>query len=516
MMGFAMTRNPLKALHIGVLAVMVLTLVSCGGENIPSSENGRPNIVLILTDDMTLADLEYMAETKRLIGEQGTTFDQFLVSMSLCCPSRVCILRGQYPHNSQIVGNKPPAGGFQMVYQLGLEESTVAVWLQDAGYRTALIGKYLNGYPATATPTYIPPGWDEWYVPAGDELMNDFAYQGFNYFLNENGKIVDYGYAPEDYTTDVFAGKAVDFIHQSSQDSQPFFLYTATYAPHRPSVPAPRHAGLFEDIQLPASPSINEEDISDKSRFFGRNPLLTDEQVDDLRQQYRLRIQSLQAVDEMVAKIYAALEEAGQLDNTYIFFTSDNGYHLGEHRLLAGKNTPFEEDIRVPLLVRGPGIKAGTVIGKLASNIDLAPTIAELAGVVPPDFVDGRSLVPLLKNRIIFSWRDGLLIRREASIDETVWLDPVSVLGPQGEVEPLDSIYDAKAGGQFIALRTSDYTYVEFKNGDKELYDLRNDPYQLENIYETADPKFLHELHEWLKKLKDCRADTCREYDTEP
>ncbi len=506
----------MKALHACAVGIVILTLASCNGTTAPLSASKRPNIILILTDDMTLADLEYMAETKRLIGEQGATFDQFIVSMSLCCPSRVCILRGQYPHNSQIVGNKPPAGGFQMVYQLGLEESTIAVWLQKQGYRTALVGKYLNGYPATATPTYIPPGWDEWYVPAGDELMNDFAYQGFNYFLNENGEIVDYGDAPEDYTTDVFAGKAVDFIQRSSQGDQPFFVYLSTYAPHRPSVPAPRHADLFEDIQLPASPAINEEDISDKSRFFARNPLFDEEQMEYLRQQYRLRAQSLQAVDEMVAKIYAALEEAGQLDNTYIFFTSDNGYHLGEHRLLAGKNTPFEEDIRVPLLVRGPGIKAGTVIGKLASNIDLAPTLAELAGVIPPDFVDGRSLVPLLKNRIIFSWREGLLIRREASVDETVWLDPVPALGPQGEVEPLDSIYDARAGGQFIALRTYDYTYVEFKNGDKELYDLKNDPYQLENIYETADPKFLDELHEWLKLLKDCKADTCREYDTQP
>jgi arylsulfatase A-like enzyme len=506
----------IKVFHTCATILLALILASCKGIAVPSFTSKQPNIVLILTDDMTFSDLKYMAETNRLIGEQGATFDQFIVSMSLCCPSRVSILRGQYPHNSQIVGNKPPAGGFQMVYRLGLEKSTVAVWLQEAGYRTALIGKYLNGYPATASPTYIPPGWDEWYVPAGDELMNDFAYQGFNYFLNENGTIVDYGNAPEDYTTDVFAGKAVDFIRRSSQGDRPFFVYVATYAPHRPSVPAPRHTDWFPDIQLPTSPSINEEDISDKSRFFGRNPLLTVEQVEDLRQQYRLRIQSLQAVDEMVAKIYTTLKETGQLDNTYIFFTSDNGYHLGEHRLLAGKNTPFEEDIRVPLLVRGPGIKAGTVIEELTSNIDLAQTFSELASVVPPDFVDGRSLVPLLKNKTISSWRKGLLIRREASIDETVWLSPIPAFGPQGEIEPIDSIYDSKAGGQFIALRTNEFIYVVFKNGDRELYDLVNDPYQLENIYKTADHEFLVKLHEWLRKLRDCRAETCREYDLAP
>ena len=503
----------MKTLHSLFITICALALLSCSVGQSPATE--RPNIILVLTDDMALTDLAYMPETTRLIGEEGASFDQYLVSMSLCCPSRVCILRGQYPHNSQIVGNKPPAGGFQKVYDLELEESTVAVWLQEQGYQTALIGKYLNGYPGSAGPTYIPPGWNEWYVPANDELMNDFAYHGFNYFLNENGKVVEYGGAPEDYTTDVFAGKAVDFIKRNSEGNQPFFIYAAVYTPHRPSVPAPRHADLFEDIQLPASPSFNEEDISDKSRFFSRNPLLSDEQVEDLRRQHRLRAQSLQAVDEMVAKIYATLEGTGQLDNTYIFFTSDNGYHLGEHRLLAGKDNAFEEDIRVPLLVRGPGIKPGTIIDELTGNIDLAQTFSELAGVVPPDFVDGRSLVPLLKNKLIFSWRQAFLLRREPSVDETASIKPPLPQQLPGEVEPPDSIYDNKPGGQFISLRTTDYTYVEFKNGDKELYDLKNDPYQLNNIAGTADPKLLAKLHEWLKLLKDCKADTCRVYEME-
>jgi N-acetylglucosamine-6-sulfatase len=504
----------MKNFRTFIILICTFALLSCTIGKSPSTD--QPNIILILTDDMALSDINYMPETMRLIGEQGATFNQFLVSMSLCCPSRVCILRGQYPHNSQIVGNKPPAGGFEKVYDLNLEKSTVAVWLHEQGYQTALIGKYLNGYPGTAGTTYIPPGWDEWYVPAGDEMLNDAAYRGFNYFLNENGNIVKYGNAPEDYTTDVFAGKVIDFINRNSEDNQSFFIYAATYAPHRPSVPAPRHADLFEEIQLPASPSINEQDISDKSRFFARNPSLNDAELEDLRQQYRLRIQSLQAVDEMVAKIYTTLEERGLLDNTYIFFTSDNGYHLGEHRLLAGKDNAFEEDIHVPLLVRGPGIKPGTIVDELTGNVDLAQTFSELAGIIPPDFVDGRSLVPLLKNKLFVAWRDAYLLRREPSIDEEASITIPTIQQPPGEVEPPDSIYDLKPGGQFVGIRTNKYTYVEFKNGDKELYDLINDPYQLINIAKTADTKLLARLHEWLKLLKECKADTCREFDMEP
>lgn len=499
-----------RAILVSIVLLTVLSLVACSG----TMGGKQPNIILILTDDMTLLDLKYMPQTSKLIGDQGASFTQFFVGMSLCCPSRESILRGQYPHNTQIVGNKPPAGGFQKVYDLGLEKSNVAVWLHDKGYKTALIGKYLNGYPGTAGPTYIPPGWSEWYVPAGDELMNDAAYQGFNYFLNENGEIVHYGDAAEDYTTDVFSGIAVEFIKRNAGD-QPFFAYIATYAPHRPSVPAPRHADLFEDIQLPASPSMNEQDISDKSRFFSRIPLLSADDMEDMRQQYRVRIQSLQAVDDMVSAIYNALEVSGQLDNTYLFFTSDNGYHLGEHRLLAGKHTPFEEDILVPLLVRGPGIKPGTVSDKLTGNIDLAPTFAELANAKMPDFPDGRSLVPLMKSLPVFSWRDAFLLRREPQPDDTGLLKFVTFPTP-GEVEPMDSVYDNRPGGQFIAIRTADYTYVEFKNGDRELYDLKNDPYQLENIFDTADPELLHYLHEWLQNLKACQADTCREIDKKP
>lgn len=509
----------IKILRNFFLILFSITLLSCGAGNPSAGTSKRPNIIFILTDDMASTDLAYMPKTIKLIQKEGATFNQFLINMPLCCPSRTSILRGQYAHNTQITDNQPPGGGFEKVYRLGLEKSTIAVWLQDAGYRTALIGKYLNGYPAEASRTYIPPGWTEWYSSPGDMNFNDVAYTEFNYTLNENGTLVPYGDAPEDYGTDVYANKAVSFIKRSTEAGQPFFAYIATYAPHNPSTPAPRHANMFLDLSLPRTPSFNEADVSDKSRFFSKNPLLTDADITLLQEKYRLRIQSLQAVDDLVESVVAELQATGQLNNTYIFFSSDNGFHLGEHRLPAGKQTAFEEDIRVPLLVRGPGIQPGQVINQLIGNIDLAPTFAELGRGTVPTFVDGRSVVPLLKGDFIFSWRNAYLIERGALGNENSFAAEynISQNGPlAGDREPPDSIYDSKVGGAFIGLRTSNYTYLEFKNGDVELYDLRQDPYELQNIAQTADPKLLAKLHKWLSELETCEAKSCRKYETGP
>jgi arylsulfatase A-like enzyme len=501
-----------------LLVLCCVSLCACDIERTPAAAT-KPNIILILTDDMTVGDLAFMPKTKMLIEDQGASFSQFLISMPLCCPSRTSILRGQYSHNTKILGNEPPAGGFERFYQLGLEGSTIAVWLQNAGYRTALIGKYLNGYPAEASRTYVPPGWTEWYSSPGDINYNDAAYTEFNYTLNENGALVKYGDAPQDYGTDVYAARAADFIQRSADAGQPFFAYIATYAPHNPSTPAPRDADKFADLQLPHSPSFNEADTSDKSRFFADDPLLTDTDIELLQQKYQLRIQSLQAVDDLVETIVQKLQATDQLDNTYIFFASDNGFHLGEHRLPAGKDTAFEEDIRVPLLVRGPGVQPGKTVQEITGNIDLAPTFAELAGIQPPDFVDGRSLVPLLQSRFIWGWRKAYLLERGVSGENGFITDSAITLGTPlltGEREPVDSTYDYKAGGSFRGLRTDDYTYVEFQNGDVELYDLRADPYQLENIARTAGSALLDKFHKWLSELENCAENSCRELDANP
>ncbi|MBV6397259.1 MAG: Multifunctional alkaline phosphatase superfamily protein PehA [Anaerolineales bacterium] len=473
-----------------------------------SAANASPNILYILTDDMAASDLQYMPKTLELLGAQGITFDNFFVSMALCCPSRACMLRGQYPHNTQIVGNNPPDGGFEKFNQLGLEESTLAVWLQEAGYNTALIGKYLNGYPGNMGKKYIPPGWTEWY-----SSVEGSAYDQYNYTLNENGTLVAYGDAPEDYGTDVYAAKTTDFMARSVAEGKPFFAYVSVYAPHSPATPAPRHENLFADLTLPRPPSFNEEEIGDKPQALRGNPLLRQRGIRNLEQAYRKRIQSLQAVDEMIANFVTQLETLGQLDNTYIVFTADNGYHLGEHRLPQGKNTPYEEDIRVPLLVRGPNVEAGAVVEALAGNIDLAPTFAELAGISAPAFVDGRSLVPFLRGETPSNWREAFLLERGSQSAQTSRNIPAT---PDPALEAPDSPLDRARAVNYAGLRTAEYTYVEYANGEIELYDLRADPYQLQNIAGAADPSLLAVLHEWLESLRQCQADSCREAEMQP
>jgi arylsulfatase A-like enzyme len=310
-----------------------------------------------------------MPKLKSLITDQGETFTNYFVSESLCCPSRATTLRGQYPHNTEIVGNVMPTGGFRKFFQLGEEKSTVAVWLQDTGYRTMLVGKYLNGYSLKTDPLYIPPGWSEWYSP-----MKGDPYSEYNYTLNENGQQVAYGHQPKDYGTDVYVGKTVDFIQRSAQDGKLFFIYLAPYAPHADYTPAPRHANLFADLKAPRTPNYNEADVSDKPAYIRNRPLLTQTQQDLIDKDYRKRVQSLQAIDEGIEAIVNTLKANGQLDNTYIFFTSDNGYHLGNHRQLVGKVSPYEEEMRVTMIVRGPGVPAGVTLEHLTGNVDLAPT----------------------------------------------------------------------------------------------------------------------------------------------
>jgi arylsulfatase A-like enzyme len=459
---------------------------------------------------MTAADLEYMPKTRALLGEAGVSFDQFLISMALCCPSRSCILRGQYPHNTEIVGNVEPDGGFNKFHDLGREESTVAVWLQQAGYRTALFGKYLNGYPGNQGPFHIPPGWTEWY-----SSVKGNAYNEYGYTLNENGTLVDYKNSPADYGTDVYAAKAADFIQRSAAAGAPFFAYISVYAPHAPAEPAPRHRFLFKDAMMPIRPSFNELDMSDKPQFIREADPLDSAQIRRIELQYRQRLRSLQAVDEMTANLVAQLENLGQLDNTYIFFTSDNGFHMGEHRLPPGKDTPYEEDIRVPLLVRGPGVQAGAVVDALAGNIDLAPTFAEIAGIAAPDFVDGRSLVPFLRGETPANWRAAFLLERGSQQSATSTNFPLIPTATAPDLEAPDSARDRGPLPTYVGLRTAHYTYVEYSNGEIELYDLGADPYQLSNLATTADASLLQAMHIWLNALKGCQADVCRAAESE-
>ena len=492
----------------------------------PNSAKGKPNIIFILTDDLNAEEFQYMPQLKALIADQGVTFSNYFVPESLCCPSRSSTQRGQYPHNTKIFTNNLPLGGFGRFFNLDEENSTIAVWLQNAGYRTMLVGKYLNGYPGKNGPAYIPPGWNEWY----SAVNGDAAYSEYNYILNENGQKVSYGNKPEDYGTDVYVGKAVDFIQRTAKTGQPFFMYLAPYAPHAPYTPAPRHANLFPDAKAPRSPNYNEADVSDKPGYLNNLPLITQKQMDTIDNDYRNRLRSLQAVDEGIQKIVNTLQAAGQLDNTYIFFTSDNGYHLGNHRMLEGKIAPYEEELHLILEVRGPNVPAGKTLDHLVGNIDLAPTWAELGGATAADFVDGRSLLPLLSNnptplaqwRHVFSLEWGPDPLEEQAVAKT----PVPQINP-GEDEPPDpDQVNATALPPdkqkklvipyFRGVRLQTMSYVEYRTGEVELYDLKADPYELNNLAPKADPKLLAQFAQRVKDLATCKAASCRTVEDEP
>lgn len=482
-----------------IIAVIVLALLAGCTMNNPFKD--PPNVILILTDDMDMALVPYIEKTNRLIGEEGATLDSYFITTPVCCSSRASMLRGQYAHNTDILQNSP---GFARFYKLDEEQDTLNVWLQKAGYRTALFGKYLNNYPVNAGKNYVPPSWTDWAAFISNRGDGNFFY---NYTMNVNGELVDFADSPEDYSTDLILEKSLAFIGSSVAADSPFFLFVSVYAPHGPAIPAPRHRGLFSDLTYPQKPSFDEADISDKPLLI--QTLATSGDVfdeNDANGYFQGRASSLQAVDELVEKLVQTLESNGELDNTYIFFTSDNGFHLGEHGLPSGKGTAYEEDIRVPFMVRGPGIEPGTTVSQMTANIDFAPTVAEIAGVDPAFFVDGRSLLPLLLGEQV-PWRDGLLVEF-GYIDEEEPLDAP----PDPET---DNALNGVRGGAFRAIRGPDYVYVEYANGEIEFYDLTADPYQLENLTGSLSAETLSALQAKLGELKYCEDKTCRELDQE-
>jgi N-acetylglucosamine-6-sulfatase len=489
-----------------VLLPFLLVLAVLQAGSAPRAATARPNVVFILTDDqdLLLHSLDFMPQTRALIAQKGMTFQQDFVPLSLCCPSRSTILTGLYPHNHKIYNNRAPDGGFAKFEALGHEETTIATALHAAGYRTALFGKYMNNYPRQDDLTHVPPGWDEFASPAAGQ-----PYTEFNYTLNENGSLVQYARDPDDYLTDVIAAKATDFIRRSAAGNSPFFLYLAPYAPHKPATPAPRHANLFASLHAPRTPSFDEADVSDKPARIRKLPRLSAADIAAIDALYRRRTQSLQAVDEAVAAVVQALEESGQLANTYIIFTSDNGFHMGQHRMKAGKYTPYETDVHMPLLVRGPGIAAGSATSLPTSSVDFAPTIAELAGAKLPFPVDGRSFAPILHGQRPAGWRQVILLEQFAFV-------PANDV-PPGVLEPPDP-QDGKviAYPSHLGVRTANLKYVEYGTGEREVYDLRRDPDELNNLAAHSDPGWLARMSTLARALGACAGDACRQLEARP
>jgi N-acetylglucosamine-6-sulfatase len=466
------------------------------GELVPfRALDRRPNVVVVMTDDQTVADMQVMAKTRRLIGGDGVTFDQSYVSYSLCCPSRATYLTGLYAHNHHVLGLTPPLGGYDKFARLD-GNNTLPVWLEGSGYQTAHIGKYLNGYgDRLGRRPAVPPGWSEWYGTVGTTTYRMWGYRMF-----DHGRLRQYGSQfdenPALYQTDVTGRVATDFINRHAGPGQPFFLSVAFLAPHhegerirfryRHTVrPAPRDRGAFAGRPMQPSPGFDERDTSDKPRFLQRiyRPLTAADKRELLAQQHD-RQESLLAVDDQIGRLVHTLRLTGELDNTYIVFTSDNGYMQGEHRVAYGKMLAYDPSTRVPLLVRGPAVAEGRVSHELVANIDLTPTIAQIAGARPTRPCDGRSLLPYA--------RDPRRLTNRPLLHETAALPPGTRI-EQALKDPSEVLADARAAqdesarpvyptAPYRAIRTRRWLYVRWRNGAEELYDRVRDAGQLTSL----------------------------------
>jgi N-acetylglucosamine-6-sulfatase len=448
----------------------------------------HPNIVFVLTDDLAWNLIKYMPHVREMQRE-GETFTRYFVTDSLCCPSRASIFTGRLPHNTGVFTNSPPDGGFNVFHSSGQESKTFATSISSiprAHYETAMMGKYLNGYePSTL---YTPPGWTEWDV-AGD------PYSEFNYDLDQNGRLVSYGDSPSDYLTDVLADRGVRFIRQATNANHPFMLEIATYAPHAPATPAPRDLHHLRGLTAPETPAFNFANLNPPT-WLANLPPLDSGALGRLNYQFRNRATSVEAVDDLIARIENTLANRDVADNTYLVFSSDNGFHMGDHRLLQGKLTAFDTDIRVPLIVVGPDVPAGKTVERLAANIDLRSTFSRLTGARVPKSVDGRSLVPLLRGKPVDNWRGATLIEHHGPVNDTS--DP--------DFEPAPHANPPS----YEAIRKPRSLYVEYANGEREYYNLSADPFELNNTYASLGPAARSRLHRTLTALENCRGQACR------
>ena len=491
----------------GVLAGLVLSSVLAPTSGVEAKKQRgkpkqtRPNIVLVMTDDQTVESMRAMPIVERRLADAGVTFSNSFVSFPLCCPSRATLLTGQYPDNHGVRTNQPPGGGFAVFRRQ--DGNALPVWLRKAGYHTAHIGKYLNGYGAAGPDTEVPPGWSEWYGSLDDpDAFVGGTYTMYGYTLNENGTVVHYGATPDvvdpsTYQTDVYAEKAEELIRRRAPKRKPFFLSVAPLAPHvesglcgcRGDDPraAPRHQGAFAGASVPRPPSFDEADVSDKPAGFRLLPRINARMAATIDARYRARLESLLAVDEMVGGLVDAVKDKGELGRTVFIFTSDNGVFGGEHRIRGGKTLHYEESSRVPLIIRGPGIPKDKRRTQLAANIDLAPTILDLAEAKAKRRTDGISLVPLID-------------RKRFDPGRAILIEGFNAADPS-EPEPPDVSYSG--------VRTNRYVYVE-TGAEQELYDLEQDPFQLESRHrDPALAEVRSALDELLARLTECSGRSC-------
>jgi arylsulfatase A-like enzyme len=443
----------------------------------------RPNVVFVLTDDLAWNLVRYMPHVQQL-QRRGLTFSRYFVTDSLCCPSRSSVFTGRFPHDTGVFTNMGPDGGFQLFHDRGWEAKTFATAVRSGGYRTGMMGKYLNGYlPRTG---FVPPGWTTWDV-AGN------AYAEFNYNLNQDHQLVHYGNSPGDYLTDVLAAKGSAFIDSAATAHRPFALEIATFAPHAPYTPAPRDADAFPGLGAPRGPAFDRDNVNPPA-WLGQRAPLTAQQIAGIDAAFRKRAQAVQAVDDLIGRLEATLRARGLADDTYIVFSSDNGYHMGEHRLMPGKMTAFDSDIRVPLIVAGPGVPHGRTTSRIAENVDLYPTFVQLAGGTPSRSVDGHSLVSLLHGGRPARWRTAALVEHH---------------GP--DLAGGDPDHPRPGSGNpttYEAVRLPKAVYVEYRGSGREYYRIDRDPGERVNVYAGLSARERRRLHALARALARCHGAT--------
>lgn len=440
----------------------------------------RPNILLILTDDQTRDDLAVMDRVRNQIGGQGTTFTRGFAQQPLCCPARASILTGQYAHNNAVM-SLHGFGDFQDRFA----ENNLAVWLQDAGYNTAHLGKYLNGYPGGRGLRFVPPGWTDWQVP----VRNVYSYR--NYTMNENGRVA----TNNGYQTTYVQEHGISLVEKYAPSDKPFFMWLNFLAPHwggptEPDDPTvdntrglktPNVGDVFRDAMsgtpLPDKPSFLEKDMSDKPALPGTNR----KPVEMYRELFQQRREALLAVDVAVGRILTALEMSGEANRTIVIFSSDNGYLVGEHRKI-GKIVGYEESVGVPMLVRGPGFAADVRRDQLVSLTDLTSTITRAAGVTPGLQQDGEPMQPRSNDAA-------------AGADRSIPLEA----GPR----PSNRLY--------TGIRTpDDRVLLRWRGGATEFYNLLEDPFQLDGrISEGETAAERNALARRLDELEDCAGAGC-------
>jgi len=434
-----------------LFGVLMISLVSCSPQG--NKDTKHPNIILIITDDQPPHTLPYMPVLQRELVAKGVTFTNAFVTTPLCCPSRASILTGQYVHNHGVKTNRAPEGGATALR----DDSTLSVWLHDAGYRTGYMGKYLNGYNDLPE-GYIPPGWDDWQVFYHRDPNLDYYY---NYSMNENGKIVEYGHEVADFSTDLLAERAVQFTNESEQ--RPFFLVLSIFAPHQTYQAADRHKDMFktlDEFERYRPPNFFEEDLSDKPVWANE---IEHPSIDYVDKVYERMLRSLMSVDDAVGEVTSILDKRGIRDNTMIIFISDNGMSMGDNGVF-GKNCPYEACLKIPFIVSYPPLTSNARVDeKPVLNIDIAPTFLDLAGVAIPSLVDGTSLTPLLSDPAT-GWRDGFLIEHFQDVNDI-------------EESGLASFIP-----NYTGFRTKEWKFVEYDTGERELYNLLEDPYEMNNL----------------------------------